>query len=84
MHYGFRSRPAAGSAAVHFFRLVARKAFEWGEDVWMARLDLEHAFANVSQASVLRGVADAHIKDDIVAVLAASCRHLQAWVQVDG
>ena len=62
-HAGFRADYSC-SDIVHFLRLIAEKAQEWGVPVWVASLDLEKAFDKVSHASVLRCLHEAGVGDD--------------------
>jgi hypothetical protein len=66
--FGFR--PNRGCAdAVHVVRMVGEKSLEWGEDLWVATLDVEKAFDTVHHSSVFEGLITSGIPMSMVAVL---------------
>ena len=71
------------SDIVKFLRLIAEKAEEGGEEVWMASLDLEKAFDKVLLTSILDCLVDASVEEDVVHTLWAWYRQLTAYVHVD-
>jgi hypothetical protein len=64
--------------------MVAEKAEEWGEEVWIASLDLEKAFDKVLHGSVFACLMEAHVQRDIIHVLWALYGKQTAYVQLNG
>ena len=49
--FGFRPRRGC-SDALHIVRTAVEKSLEWGEELWMATLDVEKAFDRVHHAAL--------------------------------
>ena len=72
------------SDIVMFLRMVAEKADEWGQDVWVASLDLEKAFDKLFHASVIKHLAETGVENDVVQVLWRIYRQQRAYISMDG
>eukprot|EP00959_Pyramimonas_sp_CCMP1952_P291833 6103816-Pyramimonas_sp.AAC.1 len=74
--FGFR--PGRGcSDAVHIIRTVIEKSLEWGEELWIATLDVEKAFHRVHHAALF----DALVSNDIAPSAVNALRHLYHGVK---
>ena len=72
------------SDAVHFLRMVAEKASEWGEEVWAASLDLEKAFDKVLHSSVFGSLSRTGVTNDVIQTLWRLYAEKSASIQGDG
>ena len=64
--------------------MVAKKAGEWGEEVWAASLDIEKAFERVNYTSVMTRLACAGVDGDVAWVLWRKYRQQTAYVSLNG
>ena len=58
--YGFR-RGRGCADAVHVLRMLVEKSAEWGEELWVAALDVEKAFDRVHHTALFHCRVDAGI-----------------------
>jgi len=68
---------------VHFLRLLAEKADEWSETLWIASLDLEKAFDKVLRSSVFMALEDAGVEVYILYAIWRIYEQQRAKVSVD-
>ena len=80
---GFRTGYGC-SDVIHVLRMLAEKAHEWGEELWVASLDLEKAFDKVFHTSVLECLSDAGVDSNITRSLWLFYAKQVAYVRVDG
>ena len=66
----------------HGSRLVVEKSAEWGEDLWLATLDVEKAFDKVHHLSSFDALVGNGVDDHSVAALKGLFTGTQAYVQV--
>eukprot|EP00959_Pyramimonas_sp_CCMP1952_P386933 8109056-Pyramimonas_sp.AAC.1 len=61
--------------------MVVEKAAEWGEELWLATLDVEKAFDRVHHAQLFDAIMGYHIEAGVVCVLRMLYRNMSAYVQ---
>jgi hypothetical protein len=64
--------------------MIAEKSEEWGEEVWVASLDMEKAFDKVLHDSVFACLAEASVDSDILHALWQIYTKQLAYVKLDG
>ncbi len=79
---GFRSSYSHADH-VHTLRLLAEKASEWGETLWVASLDLEKAFDKVFHEAVFSSLLETSVEVDVINALRSVYSDLSAYVQLD-
>ena len=81
--FGFR--PGRGcSDAVHTLRIVVEKALEWGQELWVAALDVEKAFDRVTHHALFHSMLKIGLSDKLVKVLKLFYSDLKAYIELDG
>ena len=66
--FGFR--PGRGCAdAVHVARMIVEKSLEWGEELWIATLDVEKAFDRVHHSALFEALLQQRIDASTVSAL---------------
>ena len=61
--------------------MVAEKTDEWGQEIWLAALDLEKAFDKVLHSSVFETLVQAGADPAIITVLSRLYAQQQAYVR---
>ena len=79
--YGFR-RGRGCDDVNHILRMVVEKANEWGEELWMATLDVEKAFDKALHSELFAALLNGGIDMSIVASLRKLYRGMEAYVQL--
>lgn len=77
--FGFR-RGRGCADAVHILRTVVEKSNEWGEELWLATLDVEKAFDRVHHSSIFGALLEGEVNMSIVAALRRMYSELKANV----
>ena len=77
--YGFR-RGRGCADAIHILRMVVDKSEEWGEDLWLAALDVEKAFDRVHHSDIFGALVDCQVDANVVATLWKLYQDMQAYV----
>jgi len=77
--YGFRKGRGC-SDAVHIVRTVIEKSAEWGEELWIAALDVEKAFDRVHHSSLFNALLDGGIDPAVTASLRRLYLDMRAYV----
>ena len=84
--YGFR-RGQGCSDAVHVLRMVIEKSAEWGEDLWIAALDVEKAFDRVHHSALFDALLEAGVEWEAISSLkrlyAGTRAYVNLWTGVD-
>ena len=79
----FSFRQGRGCAdAVHILRTVIEKSAEWGEELWVATLDVEKAFDRVHHSSLFEALLTNKVDVSIVAALHRLYTGLHASVEL--
>ena len=77
--YGFiRGRGCAD--AVHILRAIIEKSAEWGEQLWVATLDVEKAFDRVHHANLFESLVDGKVDASIIGALRRLYANMRASV----
>eukprot|EP00959_Pyramimonas_sp_CCMP1952_P128282 2682466-Pyramimonas_sp.AAC.1 len=63
--------------------MVVEKSGEWGEELWVATLDVEKAFDKVHHAQLFDALMLANVDSAVVAALRKLHQNMSAYVQVD-
>jgi len=79
--YGFR-RGRGCSDAVHVLRMVVEKSAEWGEELWVAALDVEKAFDRVHHTALFDCLMDACIGWEVLSSLRRLYSGMRAYVSI--
>ena len=79
--YGFR-RGRGCDDVNHILKVVVEKSAEWGEELWMAALDLEKAFDKVYHHELFNSLLASGVDMSLVLVLRRLHRGMQAYVQL--
>jgi hypothetical protein len=77
--FGFR-RGRGCTDALHILRMVVEKSSEWGEELWIATLDVEKAFDQVHHAELFAALMACPVDVNIVASLRKLYCDLKAYV----
>ena len=77
--YGFRKGRGC-SDAVHVVRTVIEKSAEWGEELWIATLDVEKAFDIVHHPVLFDALAEIGIDASVAATLRRLYKNMKATV----
>jgi hypothetical protein len=77
--YGFR-RGRGCSDAVHIIREVVEKSAEWGEELWIAALDVEKALDRVHHSCLFDALLDGGIDTAAIAAMRRLYLDMQAYV----
>jgi len=80
--FGFR-RHLGCVDAVHVLQMLREKSSEWGEQIWLASLDLEKAFDKVLHEAVFDSLVDISVDYNIIWMLRSLYSHQCAHVQLD-
>ena len=84
--YGFR-RGRGCSDAIHVLRMVIEKSAEWGEDLWIAALDVEKAFDRVHHSALFDAILEAGVEWEAISSLkrlyAGTRAYVNLWTGVD-
>ena len=79
--FGFR--PKRGCAdAIHIVRTVIEKSLEWGEELWVATLDVEKAFDRVHHSALFSALLDSGISISTVCVLRRLYHGVRGYVSL--
>ena len=79
--FGFR-RGRGCDDVVHILHMVIEKSLEWGEELWMATLDVEKAFDKVYHDELFEALLGGGVDVLIVSSLRKLYRGMQAYVQL--
>ncbi|CAK0845642.1 unnamed protein product [Prorocentrum cordatum] len=79
--YGFRKGRGCDNA-LHVLRLVAEKSAEWGEELWVATLDVEKAFDRVSRDQLIEALTSTGADICMVSVLRKLHRRMTAYAKL--
>jgi hypothetical protein len=77
--YGFR-RGRGCADAVHILRAIIEKSAEWGEQLWVATLDVEKAFDRVHHANLFESLVDGKVDASIIGALRRLYANMRASV----
>ena len=80
--FGFRKGQGC-SDAVHIVRTVIEKSAEWGEELWVAALDVEKVFDRLHHAVLFDALAASGIDSSVAASLRRLYRGMKASVKLD-
>ena len=78
--FGFRKGRGC-SDAIHILRVVIEKSAEWGEQLWIATLDVEKAFDRVHHSSLFEALIAGKVDASVVAAL--SRLYADLWASVE-
>ena len=81
--FGFRKGRGC-SDAIHILRQVIEKSAEWGEQLWVATLDVEKAFDRVHHSCLFEALLCGEVDVCIVSALRRLYFGMQATVLVEG
>ena len=76
--FGFRRR--RGCAAAHALRIVVKKAAQWGEELWVATLDVEKASDRLHHSSLFQTLLKLNVDPRMVAALRRLYSDMRAHV----
>ena len=79
--FGFRKGRGCADA-IHILRMVIEKSAEWGEQLWIATLDVEKAFDRVHHSSLFEALMAGKVDKSIIAALGRLYTDLRASVDV--
>ena len=79
--FGFR-RGRGCSDAVHTMRMIVEKSAEWGEELWVATLDVAKAFDTVTHAALFDALIDNDVEVSAVNALRILYMDMQAYVSL--
>ena len=79
--YGFR-RGRGCDDAVHVLRMLVEKSNEWGEDLWLAALDVEKAFDRVTHNELFTALLQSNIDARAVGALRRLYQDMHARVEL--
>jgi hypothetical protein len=77
--FGFR-RGRGCTDAIHILRMVVEKSAEWGEELWIAALDVEKAFDRVHHSDMFAALMNCRVNVNVVAALRKLYQGLSAYV----
>ena len=79
--FGFR-RGRGCTDAMHVLRTVVEKSDEWGEDLWLAALDVEKAFDRLHHTALFEALLASEVDSGLVATLRRLYRGMKAYVKL--